>query len=151
MRKLHVVHVAMAILYREDRLLHSDDLTQIILGTDLTELGYKSDTPEKTVPSLLTSGDGPTYFLACGGSEFELLDRARVLDKEEVRLALFAISKQRDFEELYRAKTIEFTYLGHLLAAVRNQQAGRSQKPEFQRILVPYSISADEVKAIISG
>lgn len=150
MKKLQVPIVAAAVLYLKDD-QHSDSITGLIEGSDLTELGYKGKTPEKTVLSQLRNSNYSTYFKdGDDKSHFRLANPAHVLDQPEVRLALFALLKQSPSRDLWRDKTVEFTFIGSELSGVRNPRALLSDEaPRLQKIMIPDSISDEDIEALL--
>ena len=147
MKKLQTPFVAMALLCLKDD-QHSDDIARAIADSDLTELGYKGETPERTLNSQLRNSKRYAKHFTHGTyqAHFRLADRDHVLAESEVRLALLALSRQRPLHELRTLGMVEFTFIGSELAGVRNVQALRStDSPPIRKVLLPEEISREEL------
>lgn len=143
MIKLQSAYVAMAVLFLgEDR--HSDEITEAAIDSDLSELGYKGGTPKRTMNALLNSSKGYSEYFISGRytGHYCLADRAAALDHDDVRVALFALCKQRRLHDLKRNGIVEFTFRGDDLVAVRNPHVLlTAEGPDIEKVLMPRSVS----------
>lgn len=148
MKKFDIPHVAMAVLLLDDDDgLHSDSIARRIIDSDLTELGYKGQTPERTVNSQLRNSSAYSKYFAQGKyrSYFRLADRNQAVLIPEVRCALFALKHQQGAYALEASKTVEVTFHEENLVGVRNVECLRTAD-SFQttRVQIPREPSVEE-------
>ena len=153
MRKLKVIHVSMAILYLQDD-QHSDIITQKIIDSDLTELSYLGNTPERTVNSQLrTSKKFSKYFIKGSyPSHYMLDDEYDILEIPEVRLALYCLKKQESLQKLKDANIMEMLFIGCHLTSLRNEYAiFKTDSPIINKIEAPTKISKDQINNLLTN
>jgi hypothetical protein len=153
MTKIEVPIVAMAVLYMEDD-LHSDTIAVRIVNSGLTELGYRGNTPERTVNSMLRNSKLYSKYFNSGSylSCFKLSPRYDVLEIPEVRLALYALKKQAPLYELELGQMVEFTFIGETLCAVRNASTSLAvSNPKICTVQVPQTVCCEEILEIMSS
>nr|WP_320013179.1 hypothetical protein [uncultured Desulfobulbus sp.] len=147
MKKLEIMHVVMAVLYLTDD-LHSDVITSRVIDSDLSELGYKGATPERSINAALNNSKKWSQYFSPGSykSHFSLKDKNEVLQFDDVRLALYAIREQQQKNKLQADHVVECTFSDSSLLALRNYQAFlENGEPTIRTIRLPKKVAPEDL------
>jgi hypothetical protein len=153
MRKLDIPVVAMAVLYIDpDHEQHANDITSQIIESDLTELGYKGKSPERTVDSQLRNSAKYSKCFWGGYKASFRLNREEALNNDDFRVAAYALSMQSQRSELNRLNAVEFTFIGYDLASVRNYRiltdVTKKNSIRIKTVEVPEVVSREALEEI---